>query len=71
MFRTPRASPISTSDFGTPLAGFDLPCYAHDMAIDMAEAVSPPSRMPKPSYNRRVLGLLDLEAKEGNEFVKD
>ena len=61
-------SPILTPDFGTLLAGFDLSCYAHDMAVEMAETASPP---PPQTYNRGVLGLLELKAKEGNEIDRD
>ena len=70
MFRTPQASLILTPDFGTPLAGFNLPCYAHDMAVEMTETASPPPH-PLRIYNRGVLGLLELEAKEGNEIDRD
>ena len=70
MFRTPQASPILTLNFGTPLARFDLPCYAHDMVVEMAETASPSPRPPQ-TYNKGVLGFLELEAKEGNEIDRD
>ena len=70
MSRTPQASPTLTPDFGTLLAGLDLLCYAHDMAVEMAETASPPLCPPQ-TYNRGVLGLLELEAKEGNKIDRD
>jgi len=56
--------------FATPSRNFNLPSYAYSMAIEMVEAASPPSIRPR-HFDRAVLSLFDLEAKQGDDSNRD
>ena len=50
----------------SPSKTFELPSYAAEFANILAEAPSPPPSRIRP-FNKLVLDLLDIEAKEGED----
>jgi hypothetical protein len=54
--------------FGTPIMGFTLPIYAHDMTMVLAAQPSPSkASTPSPRYDPRAIDLFELFAEVDNE----